>query len=177
MMRRAMLTAALFVLVATTDALALPTVGTAAPIFEVFDGDDHGVKLAAFRGKPTLVVFEDKDAASQNELFKTRLSLTIVAKGIAKKMSTMPIADVAGYDYWPARGFVKDAIASAATKSGTTIYADWKGDARKKLAAPAGKSTLVLLDAKGTVVWASSGALDKDAQDRLLARIVELASA
>lgn len=168
--------AAAIVCLSTHDARALPAVGT-TPGFEVFDGEDRAVKLAAFRGKPTLVVFEDKDASSQNETFKTRLGLTIQAKGIAKKLTVVPVADVSDYDYWPARGFVKQAIASASAKSGTTIYADWKADARKKLAAPSGKSTLVLVDAKGVVVWASMGALDKDGQDRLLARIVEQAGA
>ena len=154
-------------------AAAHPGTGSTPASFEVVDEEKHAVALSSLRGRPVLIVFEDRDGTAQNELLKTRIGLTVKAKGLGKKMSFLPIASVSAFASWPARGFVEKALTDAAKKAGTHVYADWTGDARTKLAAPAGKSTIVLLDGKGRAVWSTSGALDSVAQDRFLEVLVQ----
>jgi hypothetical protein len=155
-------------LIAGAPALALPSIGATPPDFVVQDLDDKPLKLSSLRGKPVLVFHEDKDAIDQNATFKSRLSLFVKANSLGAKVSFLPVADVAAWSFWPAKGIVKGELRSAAQKAGTALYADWTAQARQKLGAVSGQSNVVLLDRTGNVLWASSGALSTQKQDKLL---------
>lgn len=155
-------------LIAGAPAQALPSLGATPPDFVVQDLDDKPLKLSSLRGKPVLVFHEDKDAIDQNSTFKSRLSLFVKANSLGAKVSFLPVADVAAWSFWPAKGIVKGELKSAAQKAGTTLYADWTAQAREKLGAVSGQSNLVLLDRAGNVLWASSGVLSTARQDKLL---------
>ncbi len=162
-------------LLVVSNATALRKIGDVPPDFVVHDVDDHPSKLSLLRaGKPSLIVYEDKDGGGQNKPFLERLSKLRGADARFAKVLVVAVADVSSWDFWPAKGFVKDALRAEGKKAGTRVWADWSGAGRKALAAHASVSNLVLVDGKGKVVWASAGALTKAQQQRLLDVIAKL---
>ncbi|MGZ3423473.1 MAG: YtfJ family protein [Polyangiales bacterium] len=152
--------------------LALLKIGALAGDFTVKDADDHVSKVSVLRaGGPALVVYEDKDASEENARFKERLGKLRDKDAAAKKVKLIAIADVASWDFWPANGFVKDALRDASKKSGITVWADWSAAGRTALDAQRSRSNLVLVDGSGKVLWSSAGALSTAQEDDLLARI------
>lgn len=143
--------------------------------FTVHDADDKVAKFSVLRaGHPTLVFYEDKDGGEQNERFKQRLGKLQGKSPSAKKVAIVAIADVKSWDFWPAKGFVKDALKSAGKKAGITVWADWSGGGRTSLSAASNASNIVLLDPSGKVAWASTGKLTPAQEDDLLDRLDKL---
>ena len=66
---------------------------------------------------------------------------------------------MSSYDFWPAKGFVKDAIREESRKAGTTIYCDWDGTFRKAYRLRQGISNVILVGKSGEVLFAAEGAL------------------
>jgi hypothetical protein len=170
--RRPLAHVAIAVALASSSAQALPRVGDARPRLVLKDAWDRQLDFGQIGGRPLLLVYEDKESSSQNQAFKDELSR--VAKGPrASKIVLAAVADVQGYDYWPARGFVKDAIRSQSNAIGAAIYCDWSGAIRSALGLKRRTSTVVLYDASGKVVFAHEGAMDASTR----ARAIELLNA
>src|SRR6187200_616777 len=91
--------------------LVLLKPGAAPSDFTLKDADDKAAKISALtKGHPTIVFYEDKDGGDQNERFKQRLGKLQGKSASAKKVVILAIADVGSWDFWPAKGFVKDAL-------------------------------------------------------------------
>jgi len=150
-----------------SQAGALPKVGELRPAVTVLDADDRSFDLRSVNGKPTLVIYEAKEASTQNEALKRELSTLAKGDAYRDKVALVPVADLRGYDFWPAKGFVRDAIRDESKKAGTTIYCDWDGGAARALGAATGKSSVVLLSRTGRVLFSAEGALD-EAKRKLL---------
>lgn len=154
------LVAAFATLVLTAGAAgALPTVGGTRPSVSVRDGWDRVTTLEHYRGVVTLVVYEDKGSAEVNQVLKEELSRLAKGDRYKRKVALFAVADVSGYDYWPVRGFVKDAIQTESHKQGTTIYCDWDGRFRNALSLEKGKSNVVLIGKDDRILFAEAGAL------------------
>jgi hypothetical protein len=161
--------AAALVALGSSDVDALPREGEKAPMnARVEDADGRVLDIKTLKGKPILIVYEDKDSAQQNQSLKEELS--VLAKGDKYKASIAlaAIADVSSYDFWPAKGFVKDAIREESRKAGTTIYCDWSGKFRSTYRLRAGVSNVILVGKDGSIVFAAEGALKPPAKKRLL---------
>ncbi len=154
-------------LIAST-ALALPKPGDPGLNVKVQDADDHEVQLKDFTGKPILIVYEDKGSSQQNDALKKELSKLAKGDKYKDKVALAAIADVSAYNYWPVKGFVKDAIREESKKAGTTIYCDWDASVRKTYDFPADKSSIVLIDKNGWVIFSGAGALGNDERARLI---------
>lgn len=149
------------------EASALIRSGSTLVDFKVHDYRDKAYSLSSLHtGRAALIVFEDKDAGKQNKSFKKRFAA--LQKTLGGKVVLIPVADVSKYDYWPAKGFVKDALQDAGKKVGVKVYADWSGKGRSALGASAKRSNLVLVDKHRKVLWASAGQLTVTQEDRLL---------
>lgn len=171
-MKRALALAASVAVVSVAPAAdALLKLGAQVGDFVVHDADDHAFKVSALRAGPTLLVYEDKDGSGDNKRFKERLGKLREKDAAAKKVRIVAIADVASWDFWPAKGFVKDAMRSEGKKAGITVYADWSGTGRTVLSAKSSASNLVLVDAAGKVLWSSAGALSTTQEDEGLAAV------
>lgn len=160
-----------FVLGLATDAQALPAVGGARPGGTVVDADGNAFDTRAVNGKPMLLVYEDKGSATQNKELKDDLGKLASGEKYRTKVALIPIADVEGYDYWPASAFVKSSIRSESKKINSKIYIDWDGSFRKASGFTQGKSTIVLVGADGKVRYAYEGTLPKDERDKLIAAL------
>ena len=160
--------ASVVVLLAASDAMALPTIGRVVPAARVADADGHAIDLRALGNKPALVLYEDKDSATTNAAFKADLSR--LAKGDKYKTSIalIPVADVSSYDFWPVKGFVKDSIRSESKKVGATIYCDFSGSFRNALGLQRGIASVVLIARDGKALFAKQGALDSAERARVI---------
>lgn len=154
---------------ASMTALGLPPVGKDAPNGKAEDADGKAIETKNLKGKPVLIVYEDRDSAKQNEKLKKELS--DLAKGDKYKSSVAlaAVADVSSYDFWPAKGFVKDAIREESKKAGTTIYCDWNASFRKAFKLTKGKSSIVLVGKDGKVLFAGEGSLSESDRKKVLA--------
>jgi hypothetical protein len=153
------------------EAFGLPVVGAARPSVRLLDGWERTLELSRLGAKPVLVVYEDKGSSTQNQPFKDELAQ--LAKGDRYKsgVAFVAIADLQGYDYWPVRGLVKDAIRDESRKFGTVIYCDWDGSARAALALRRGVSSVVLYGKEGKVLFAYEGSLPLPKRREALALI------
>lgn len=142
---------------AASSALALPRTGSDLPALSLRDAWDRTYDLSP--GLPVLLVYEDRDSATQNDALKKQLATLAKGDVYKKRIALVAVADVSEYDFWPARGFVKDAIKEESTRQGTAIYCDWTGSVRSSLRLDRGSSNVVLYDRAGKVIFARSGPL------------------
>ncbi len=151
-----------------STAYAIPAVGSSRPDVKLDDPWGRSTTLSRFQGKPILVVYEDKDSATLNQPLKDALSKLAKGDVYKKTVALVAVADVGGYDYWPVRGFVKDAIQKESNKQGTIIYCDWDGRVRNTLSLQKGTSNIVLFGKNGKVLFADSGALSSKRREELI---------
>ncbi|WP_129345202.1 YtfJ family protein [Sorangium cellulosum] len=160
--------AALSVALLSGAALALPSEGDRAPNARVEDADGRVLQMKALRGKPILIVYEDKDSATQNQAFKDALAKLAKGDRYRRTIALAAIADVSSYDFWPVKGFVKDAIREESRKVGATIYCDWDGSFRAAYRLRRGISNIILVGKNGQVLFAAEGALKPEAQRKVI---------
>jgi hypothetical protein len=158
----------LAVAVGAPESLALPKEGALAPNARLENADGKTLQMKVWKGKPILIVYEDKDSASQNMVLKDELSK--LAKGDRYKatVALAAVADVSSYDFWPVKGFVKDAIRDESKKAGTTIYCDWTGAFRDAYQIKRGSSTVILVGKDGRVLFAAQGTVPAAGRTKLL---------
>ena len=151
---------------------ASPSLGGARPDVSFVDAWDRALVLPKTSGKPVLLVYEDKDSANQNAALKNELSALARGDAYKHRVVLLAVADVSGYDYWPARGFVRDAIRSESVKLGTPIYCDWNGQVRDTLALEAKRSNVVFYGKDGRVLFSHAGTLP-DAKRKELVKLMK----
>lgn len=147
---------------------AVPSPGAPLPAAHVVDSEDNRFELASVRGRPILVVYEDKDSAHVNDAFKAELGRLARTGNYRNTIALVPVADVRSYDYWPVRGFVKDAIRDETKKQGTRIYCDWNGQFSRALSLQPGTSSIVLFGRSGRVLFSKAGRLSTAEIQRLI---------
>ena len=111
-MKRATMLTFLLLAALASPAAALPGVGATRPELRLIDGWDRMLVVDRTANKPILVVYEDKDSATQNQPLKDELARIARGDRYKEAIALIAVADVEGYAYWPIRGFVKDAIQS-----------------------------------------------------------------
>jgi hypothetical protein len=154
-------------------AVALPSAGTLRPALSLVDAEDTAFDLRGINGKPIVIVHESKEASSQNVAFKSDLGKLSAKRKERKEekgegYALIPIADADGYDYWPARGFVKSAIREESKKIGRSVYIDWGGSARKALGITQNKSAILIFGKDGKLKCSREGTLSKEDRDKAM---------
>ena len=152
-------------------AAALPVVGATRPELTLVDGWDRTLVIDRTANKPILVVYEDKDSATQNQPLKNELARLAKGDRYKEAIALLAVADVESYAYWPIRGFVKDAIQSESTKFRTTIYCDWNGGIRGKLGLKKGASSILLYSRDGRILLSHEGPMPAEKQKALIAML------
>ncbi len=168
-MRRAALMGTVVMLAAfARPAAALPGVGATQPDLTLVDGWDRTLVVDRSANKPILVVYEDKDSATQNQPLKDELARLAEGDRYKDAIALLAVADVEGYAYWPIRGFVKDAIQSESAKFKTTIYCDWNGGVRGKLGLKKGASSILLYGRDGRLLLSHEGPMPAEKRKALV---------
>ncbi|HSO37422.1 MAG TPA: YtfJ family protein, partial [Labilithrix sp.] len=124
-------------------------------------------------------LYEDQASSKVNAAFKAELARLARGDRYRDTVALVPVADVQGYDFWPARGFVRDAIRSESKKAGTTIYCDWDGAFQRAAGFRRGTSSVMLIGRDGRVRFSAEGQLSKEDRERVIALLrseVELPS-
>lgn len=150
------------------EASALVPVGSLRPAAQVSDADGRTLDLRAINGKPILVLYEDKDSSKMNEAFKADLSRLAKGDRYRNAVALVPVADVQSFDFWPARGFVKDSIRGESKKVGATIYCDFDGAFQRAAGFKRGTSSVMLVGRDARVLFSSEGPLAKEQRDKLI---------
>jgi predicted transcriptional regulator len=119
--------------------------------------------LAPLFRRPTVLFYEDKDATPVNQHVKDALYAVGRERGLLESVTVVAVANVAAFDWFPARDFVLAAVRDIERKVHVPVYLDFKG----ALAAPPWNlspksSTVLVLNASGEVVWKVRGRLRDD---------------
>ncbi len=133
------------------------------------------VALEVLKGKPLLLFYEDRDSTGLNQALKDELFKRGKAAGLLDAVKVVAVADLEGFNWFPARDFALAGVRDAERKAGIPVYVDWSGRLR---AAPwklkEGTSNVVLLDAGGAEQLRFSGALDEKQRAQLFDAIAAL---
>jgi hypothetical protein len=144
----------------------------------LLDARDAAVHLSSFRGKPLVLFYEDRFSAEQNTKLKQALRERAEARQHGRGARVVGVANVAAYDFWPARGFVLSAVRAVERRDRVPVLLDWKrvlGEAPWSL--PDGASSVVLLDAEGHLVRAWSGVVEGEALEQFFEELAKLLKA
>jgi hypothetical protein len=158
---------------AATAARALPPVGAVPARVEV-----ENVAARAMRplpdARPVLVMYEDKDAQAQNDHARKVLGRITDRAENRARFEFAAVADVAAWNWWPAKKYVLADLQRIAARENTVLFADWTGALRRAWGLRAHKSTLVLTGSDGKVLFAGEGTLSAAQLDALVAELKKL---
>lgn len=146
-------------LVVVMAALTGPTAG--APLdAQLRDSNNVPVALAHFRGKPTVVFYEDRNSTKVNVQVKKELFARGKSLNLLSSTHIIAVADLRGFDFFPARNFALKAIRDVEAKVHIPVLVDWN---RTLCQAPWGlppeRASVVILDDQGRRIYARSGSL------------------
>lgn len=167
-------TVALLVCAAATPSRAEEHGGAPLIDAQLRDLDDHPVRLKSLlekEGMFLVVLHQDRKSSDQNQEFKDQLGKLAESPAGRAKMRLVALADAGGYDFWPARGYVKDALRPLRDAGFALVLADWQGAVRKKYGIPAGQSALFVVTAGGELRAFMSGVIGKEEARQLLQMI------
>src|SRR5438874_4610824 len=145
-----------FIVAAT--AWALPPVGAVPARVEV-ENVAAGKMRPLPDARPVLVMYEDKDAQAQNDKARQVLGRITDRAENRARFEFAAVADVAAWNWWPAKKYVLADLQKIAARENTVLFADWTGAVRKAWGLKAHKSVLVLTGADGKVLFAGEGTL------------------
>ena len=164
--------ASLFVTAAVLGVVApvhgIPKERDAAPNARIEDADGHALEIKSLKGKPVLIVYDDRTSAPKSEAFRRELVKLLKASPYDSKVTLLVVADVSPYDFWPARGTVKDAVRKETQKQGTTVYCDWTGGLRTSYKMKSDVTNVVMVGKDARVGFAFEGVPAGAAQKRLM---------
>jgi hypothetical protein len=141
----------------------------------------HGkqVSLSAQRGLPTVVFYEDRHSTALNQALKDELFARGQREGLLDAARVVAVANLEGYNWFPARDFALAAVREAEVKAGIPVLVDWSGTlAAPPWSLPPRTSSVLVLTAEGRVAFERSGRLSADDRSDLfaaLARLIEAA--
>lgn len=137
-------------------AAALVVVGQTLPAVTLLDdeGPSHVLPRA---GQPLLVVYEDKDASTQNVSVRQLIATYHDPVGNRARVDVWPIADLSRWDFWPARRPALRHVRESAALARSRILVDWAGVCQKAWGLRRGLSAVLLVGSDGRVVFAAEG--------------------
>jgi hypothetical protein len=125
-------------------------------------------------GKVLVVLHQDRKSGEQNQDFKDQLGKLTTLPGGRERLHIVALADVGGYDFWPAKGYVKEALRPVQAAGGALVLCDWKGAVRKHYAIRPGQSAVFVVDGAGELRTFRQGLLAGDDASQLLQLIKSL---
>jgi len=132
-------------------------------------------RLADQRGKPTVLFYEDRDSTKQNQALKDELFALGKERHLLEAVQVVAVANLKSWDWRPARDFALMGVRDAEKKFGIPIYVDFGGAfTSPPWALPPKASSVVLLDAEGTVRFVASGPLTKAEHETLFSALEAL---
>lgn len=146
-----------------------PPATPAAPDATLRNTADEPVLVSQFRGKPSVLLYEDRHSTEVNRSFKTALRAREQGPHGAD-VQVLAVANLSGLNFFPIRGFALHGVREAERKAQHPLLVDWENAlTRPPWSLPPNGSTVVVLSPTGDVVFTQSGALDAQAQEQVFA--------
>jgi predicted transcriptional regulator len=162
------LLASVLLLGMTMPALGVPKERDVAPNARIEDADGHALEIKSLKGKPVIIVYDDRTSAPKSEAYRRELVKLLKSAAFASKVTLLVVGDVSPYDFWPARGTVKDAVRKESQKQGTTVYCDWTGGLRSAYKLKTDVTSVVMVGKDARVRFAFEGVPAGAEQTRLV---------
>ncbi|GMU59091.1 MAG: hypothetical protein IT380_10535 [Myxococcales bacterium] len=122
----------------------------------------QALQLKALWKKPTVLFYEDRDSTKLNQHVKDALFEAGAKRGLLDAVDVIAVANVAKYDWFPARSFVLKAVRDVEQEFHVPVYCDFKGQlSAPPWSLPAKTSTVVVLSAAGVPVLTLKGRLSE----------------
>lgn len=134
------------------------------PVLDATVENSNGstVQLRSLWKRPAVLFYEDRDSTELNAHVKTALFEQGRARGMLTSVTVVAVANVAAYNWFPARNFVLAAVRDSEKKFSVPIYLDFTGGlTRAPWNLPAKSSTVVAVDATGVARFVRKGRLSE----------------
>lgn len=142
------------------------------------DSQNAPTRLARFRGKPTVVFYEDRTTQHQNDLFKRELWERGRALHLTQTTNVVAVADLRRYDFFPVRLVALQHIRDVEKHHNIPVLVDWNGALNAApWNLPRQASSVVVLDEGGRPVYVHSGPLgqaEAEAAFQTLAKLLKV---
>lgn len=117
--------------------------------------------LSAWRGKPVILFYEDRDSRDINAALKTELFARGKAHGLLTAAAVVAIANLQAFDFFPVRQIALSYVRDEEKRVGVPILVDLKGTFQKEpWQVPPRTSSVLLLNGQGQLMWRYSGHMD-----------------
>ncbi len=130
-----------------------------APPFALEGTSGASRRLQDYRGRAVILIYEDRESNQQNDELKRELAARARAQDLTRDVSVVPVANLAGYNFWPARGFARDAVVDIARAQGLEILIDWQGSMAGAYRFRPATSYVLVIDRAGQVIFRHAGTL------------------
>lgn len=135
----------------------------------------NAVSLRALWGKPAVLFYEDKDATALNQVLKDELFKQGKEHDLLKSVTVVAVANLKGFNWFPARNFARDAVADTEKKVGIPVYVDFDATLQAApLSLPATGAVVLVVDRKGNEVLRKKGKLDQKGIEEVLTKLKAL---
>lgn len=155
---------------------AAPALADDAPLTATLETSSGGaVQLETLWRRPTVLFYEDRDSTKLNQHVKDALFAAGAERGLLDAVDVIAVANVAKYDWFPARNFVLAAVRDVEKDFHVPVYLDFKGAlSAAPWSLPSKTSTVVVLSAKGQPVATFKGRLSRDDVTRVFEALERL---
>ncbi|MBL8601980.1 MAG: hypothetical protein JNK72_08650 [Myxococcales bacterium] len=130
-----------------------------APEFNLEGTSGAHRRLRDYAGRVVILIYEDRDSNTQNEPLKQELGEHARATDMTRDVAVVPVANLSGYNFWPARGFARDAVVDIARQQNLEILIDWSNSMAESYRFRPHVSYVMLLDRAGHVLFRHAGPL------------------
>lgn len=121
------------------------------------------VSLSRWRGKPTILFYEDRQSTTLNADFKQALFTRGQEMGLLDAVGVVAVANLEAFNFFPARDIALSYVRDEEKKWALPILVDLEGTmGAAPWDLPKKTSSVLLLDATGQVVFRHSGRLDEE---------------
>jgi hypothetical protein len=157
-----------------TGLLLVTLAVSAAPAATLRRSDGTPAELVV-GGRPTILFYEDRASHAWNQPLKDALFARGRARGMVDRVRIIAVANIAAYDFFPAREIAMRYIGRLEAQVGVPILLDVDGVlTRPPWNLPADGAAVVVLDARGEPVFARRGRLSPDDVEATLAALERL---
>lgn len=158
---------------AVVNALGLPR----APDFSVESTAGRTRRLRDYLGRVVIIIYEDRDSNQQNNPLKEALAARARREDLSRDVSLVAVANLSAYDFWPARGYARDAVIEIAQQMGYELMIDWTGAMSTAYRFRPGRSHVMVLSRDGRVLFRHAGPMSSEARESFFALLTEAARA
>jgi Bacterial protein of unknown function (YtfJ_HI0045) len=132
----------------------------------------EAAQLKSYWGKPVIFFYEDPDSVRLNQPAKDELKKLSERHHLETAVRVVAVANLEDLNWWPAREIAMAVVRGEEEKANVPVLVDLTGELRR---APwymsAKDSTVLVLSAKGEVLFRSQGKLEGKRFDRLKATL------